>query len=195
MDETNITMAGLAIDGFENPLCWWWGYSRRDIWLAECRLEWVDPRDAWSAACIIYNGNSAEWLTRMRIPWDATHGYICVRDPAGPWLRLRMMHYGAPPTTFEPMICSGEFAKIGTIRPIRRDGAEYGRDVMHRAMIKISGACVLWDLPALISFESVHYSEGAITYVFTLRSFITLRVQIITSDCLHVAQEVIDAPY
>jgi len=191
MEETNTALADLSINEVEDQLSWWWGYSRRDIWLAEKSIEYVDPRDAWSAACLTFNERAAEWLTHMQIPWDYKHGYICVRDPTGPWLRLRMMHYGMPPISHDPIICNGVFAKIGTVKPMRRDGAEYGRDTLHRAMIKISRTCVIWDLPALISFESVQYGEHAHVYIFTLHSFITLRVRLTTSDCLHVEQEVV----
>lgn len=191
MEEATTALANITVSGFEDPLSWWWGYSRRDIWLAEKSIEYVDPRDAWSAACFPHSEHAAEWLNNMKIPWKHHLGYICIRDPVGPWLRLRMMHYGAPPKMYEPIICDGVFAKIGTIKPMRRDGAEYGRDVMHRSVIKISHAYVVWDLPALISFESVSYADHARVYVFTLHSFITLRVRLTTSDCLHVEQEIL----
>jgi len=196
MEEAAHALENLAVEekekNFENALCWWWGYSRRDVWMAECKLDYVTPQNAWSAACFPSNDRAVEWLTRMRIPWTYNQGYISVRDPIGPWLRLRMLHYGAPPTSYEPLICDGVFAKIGAIKPMRRDRAEYGRDTLHRSMIKISGACVLWDLPALISFESVHYGDHAHVYIFTLHSFITLRVRLTSSDCLHVEQEVVN---
>jgi len=173
--------------------CWWWAFSRRDIWLEENKLDEVDPRDAWSAACFLHSAPAAEWLTSMRIRWEYRSGYICVRDPIGPWLRLRLMHYGAPPTSYAPIICKGHFAKIGTIRTARRDGAEYGRDVLHRSLIKINNTYILWDLPALISLEAVFYGDKTITYIFTLTSFIIIHVRIIFSDCVRIEQE-IEAP-
>lgn len=195
MEEITESMSELTVGRFEDPLSWWWAFSRRDIWLAENKIEAVAPQEAWSAACFPFTERAADWLTRVGVWWKFHHGYICVSDPVGPWLRLRMMHYGAPPTSYEPIICDSKFAKIGTaVRPIRRERAEYGRDLMHRSMIKIAGACVLWDLPALISFETAFFEPHAHTYIFTLRSFITIRAKIVVSDCIHIDQEIVEPP-